>query len=226
MANFKVGELSPELRLQLGYVPPPPPKTNTPPAVVVQQTLAKMETPEVKQIKADSLQWVNEQFSRYNLKAPEMTPKLLQIIAAAWFALYLFFCYCCMKICQKAGSQPGILVWLPVFQVIPLLRAAQMSAWWFLVLFSPSISVALVLSNTYGARIAFFASLALVVGLRVVWGFKIAYARGKSPVIGVMLLLPVLDSLAFLYLAFSSASGDSVGTKQRLNKPAMALGTA
>jgi len=83
-----------------------------------------------------------------------------------------------------------------------------------------------VLSNTYGARIAFFASLALVVGLRVVWGFKIAYARGKSPVIGVMLLLPVLDSLAFLYLAFSSASGDSVGTKQRLNKPAMALGTA
>jgi uncharacterized membrane protein YhaH (DUF805 family) len=68
-----------------------------------------------------------------------------------------------------------------------MLRAAGMSRWWFVAYFVP-------LFNLMPA---------------ILWGFKIAKARGKSLWIGVLLLLPVTNLFAFLYLAFSdSASGD------------------
>ena len=44
--------------------------------------------------------------------------------------------------------------------------------------------------------------------LQVFWSFKIARARGKSWVVGLLLLLPVTNLFAFLYLAFSG-NGES-----------------
>jgi hypothetical protein len=38
----------------------------------------------------------------------------------------------------------------------------------------------------------------------VLWAFKIAEARGKSVWVGVLLLLPITNVFAFLYLAFSN----------------------
>jgi hypothetical protein len=98
--------------------------------------------------------------------------------------LYLFHCYCCMLICRKTGNPPGILVWLPVLQVFPLLRAAGMSGWWFLGFCVPILNI---------------------VG-QVLWCLKIAKARGKSVWAGVLLLLPVISLFAFLYLAFSNGA--------------------
>ena len=101
--------------------------------------------------------------------------------------IYLFHCYCCMLICRKTGNPPGILVWVPVVQLFPLLRAAGMSGWWFL---------------------AFLRAGAEYCG-PVLWCFNIAKARGKSVWVGVLLLLPVTNLFAFLYLAFSNgASAD------------------
>src|SRR5262249_15096048 len=40
--------------------------------------------------------------------------------------VYVFTCHCFRKICQKTGEEPGILIWIPLAQFIPLLRAAQM----------------------------------------------------------------------------------------------------
>jgi hypothetical protein len=51
---------------------------------------------------------------------------------------------------------------------------------------------------------AFLALLAVAVSVGwIIWCFKISSARGKSPLVGVMLLLPGLNVLALLYLAFS-----------------------
>lgn len=96
--------------------------------------------------------------------------------------LYLFFCYCCSLICLKAKKPAGVLVWIPGLQFIPLLQAAGMSGWWFLACLVPVVNVL----------------------VQIVWSFKVAKAREKSPVIGLALILPVVNLLAFLYLAFSS----------------------
>jgi hypothetical protein len=85
-------------------------------------------------------------------------------------------------ICQKAGQTPGLLVWLPLLKVFPMLRAAGMSPWWFLASFVPLLNLVAV----------------------VLWCLNIAKARNKTVLVGLFLLLPVTNILAFLYLAFSS----------------------
>jgi len=110
-------------------------------------------------------------------------PKILAYAGATLFVIYLFFCFCLKLICRKAGSDPGPLVWLPVFQMIPTFRAAGMSGWWFVAGLIPVLN--------------------LLAGL--LWCFKIVQARGKGVLVTIALLLPITNLLAFLYLAFSSA---------------------
>jgi len=86
-----------------------------------------------------------------------------------------------MLICQKTGTSPGLLVWLPVLQLIPLLRAAGMSGSWFLAYLVPGLNIV----------------------AQVVWSVKIAKTRGKTGWVALLLLLPLVNLLAFLYLAFS-----------------------
>lgn len=95
---------------------------------------------------------------------------------------WLFLCFCFAKICKKAGAEPGFLIWLPVLQLFPLLKAAQMPFWWFLLWFVPVINLV----------------------AQVLWCIRIADARGKSPWVGVLLILPVTNLFALLYLAFSA----------------------
>lgn len=99
--------------------------------------------------------------------------------------LYLLFCYCCHLLCRKTGQPASALVWLPWLKLLPLLRAAGMRPWWLATTLIPGINVI-----TY-----------------VVWSFKITRARGKGAVVSVLLLLPVFNVLAFLYLAFADRLG-------------------
>ena len=89
-----------------------------------------------------------------------------------------------MLICRKTGNPPGVLVWVPVLQLFPMLRAAGMSGWWFLAYFVPLLNLV----------------------PPILWSLKIAKARGKSVWVGVLLLLPVTNLFAFLYLAFSDGA--------------------
>ncbi|MCI0745811.1 MAG: hypothetical protein L0Y58_10440 [Verrucomicrobia subdivision 3 bacterium] len=99
--------------------------------------------------------------------------------------IYLFFCYCCWQLCKKTSNRAGLLVWLPVFKCIPLLRAAGMSPWLFLLLFTPLSPI-----------------------IFIVWCFRIARVRQKSPLTAIFLLLPGTNILAFLYLALSGHPHD------------------
>ncbi len=93
--------------------------------------------------------------------------------------VYLFFCYCNKRICEKCGMRPGLLIWAPILNVIPLFRAAQMSGWWFLVLLIPLVGEV----------------------LYIVLCVKLCQARGKG--ILAMLVVLLLPVLGFPYLAFS-----------------------
>ena len=98
--------------------------------------------------------------------------------------LYAFVCHCLERICRKAGQQPGVLIWIPVAQSIPLLRVAQMPLWTLVLLFVP---------------------IANLVLLFTVWA-KICSALGKSPWLVVLLLIPIANLGLIVYLAFGEAS--------------------
>jgi len=132
-----------------------------------------------------------------NLKLSDLPPEFknyLLIAAAIFLFLHLFFSYCSMLICKKAGSEPGFLVWLPVFQMIPLIRAAGMSGWWFLACFVPVLNIV----------------------AQVLWSINISKARGKGSFTAVMLILPVTNLFAFLYLAFAGGESDVENSSERV----------
>lgn len=186
MGNVKVADLPEEIQLKLGYnLPKEKPKPVTIPTM---EALTDIKVPEVQQLQAD---W-REGGTAAVFKAfgnPIAVWTLLGILALA----YLFFCYCSMMICRKTHTTPGILVWIPVLQLIPLLRAAGMSGVWFLAFFVPVLNII----------------------AQVVWCFKIVKARGKGSLLAIGLLLPVTSPFTFLYLAFSEAAPIRI-TSQRV----------
>ena len=173
MASIKVKELDKSTQLQLGYTLVEPPPTNAPARVV----------PALQDIQIDPR--LEEMYERVVWESQEVLsqfkPEVVYGAMGALFLVYLFYCYCCRLICRKVGQKAVALVWLPLFKLIPLLRAAGINRGWFLTILIPPVFVI----------------------VYIVWCFKIARARGKSAFVGLLLLLPALNVFAFLYLALS-----------------------
>ena len=96
-------------------------------------------------------------------------------------ALYIFYCYCLKLICQKSGVDPGVIIWIPIVQFLPLFQIAGINPLWILGLLVPILN------------------LVITVWL---WA-KVCEVRGKSPWLVVMLFIPILNILFLPYLAFS-----------------------
>ncbi len=125
----------------------------------------------------------------------ELAPNTIPMLIALVVLIHIFFCNCYRLICINAGYEPGLLIWLPFFQIFPLLRAAKMSGWNMLWLLLPVINI--------------------FVGIS--WCFKIAKACGKGSFTGFMMLLPITNFFAMLYLAYSKPPGsDRPGTPPRV----------
>jgi hypothetical protein len=192
MANISIEDLTPELKAQLGYA------VKTEKQSFAGSILPKQLMPKINErIKPLEELWRERVQPKLNHRVSQKT---LDVIFAISLIAYLFFCYCCQLICRKAGKPPGFLVWIPVVQWIPLLRAAGMSGWWFLALFVPLLNLV----------------------ATILFSLKIANARGKSALVGVLLILPITNILAFLYLAFSGEPKKEEGKKYR----SMSLQTA
>lgn len=188
MASLKVKELDLTTQLKLGYqVAPPRPKAS--------DTFKKI-TALSQEVEADPRVQLAEELAaeRLGLALEQYGDRLLYGFVAVLILSYLSFSSLCRSICVKVAAPPKELlplVWLPLLKQIPLLKAAGMSPWWILTNFVPGLFLI-----TY-----------------IVWGFKVSQARGKNPAVGVLLLLPILNIFAFLYLAMSSgvAGGASAG---------------
>jgi hypothetical protein len=175
MNNIKVSELTPDLRQKLGYntiVAETPKRTGSSWA---RTTMAKIELPRLN---------LHSLAAARAAVPSNLSPNSLLLAAAIGLGSFLLFCYCSMMICKKTGTEPGILVWIPVLQIFPLLRAASMPAGWFFAFVIPVLNV-----------------IALIA-----WSINIAQARGKSGWVALWLLLPLTNLLAYLYLAFSSGT--------------------
>lgn len=103
----------------------------------------------------------------------------LLLVAAVGF--YIFYCYCLKRICEKAGRDPGFLIWIPFIQMVPLLEVAQMPVWFIILFFVP------------------IANLIITVMMWV----KVCQARGKSGWLVLMMFIPILNLIFLPYLAFS-----------------------
>ena len=82
--------------------------------------------------------------------------------------LYIFYSYCMKLICQKAGHEPGVLIWIPLVQLVPLLKVAGFPVWFIILFFVPLVN--------------------FIIGI-VMW-VKICQARGKS---GWLVVLTFVD---------------------------------
>jgi len=188
MANIKVESLDTTTQRKLGFLAAEEPATVT-------------KFPALTGIAEDArLQELQERYRR-NVEdfMAQLDPTMGYKILALLGILYLFYCYCCWQICRKTSNRAGLFVWLPGFQMIPLLRAAGMSPWLFLALFLPVVNLI----------------------IWIVWCFRICRVRQKNPMLGVLLLLPVTNVLAFVYIALSGygpeAEGDSDGGRIKLS---------
>lgn len=53
---------------------------------------------------------------------------------------YLFWCYCLKLIVEKMGGEPGILIWIPILQYIPLINAVGWETWKIVLLLIPLVN--------------------------------------------------------------------------------------
>lgn len=102
-------------------------------------------------------------------------------VLAALPVLWLLWCYCLKRLCKKAGTESGILIWLPFLQLFPLHEAARISGFLVLAYFVPFIGGIVV----------------------IYWALKMCEAVGKTKWLALPLLLPGLNVLTVAYLAFS-----------------------
>jgi hypothetical protein len=189
LSNFKIENLNPQVLAQLTGRPNPTLPQESKAGSFQDQIATRINeqiasNPELQQAFGEGWQPGTQ---------PELPPIPTGFIVAflgIFLFIHLFFCFCAKLIVEKTGQPAGFLIWLPVLQMFPLLRAANMPAWWFLLMLLPFLNIIAC----------------------IMWCFKIVEARGKSVVWAIFLLLPFTNFLAFLYLAFSSA--DSYSDKE------------
>lgn len=195
VCNIKATDLSPEARVALGYDAPPKSEEEVKaeakaeaaagesPAQALAQIKSHLNVADIKKFAASWRENRKETISKLTA-ITNGNPTGFLIGFGVIAALYLFMSTCFWLLCRKTHIAPGPLVWIPVLQIVPLLRAANMSRIWFFAFFIPVLNLV----------------------AHIVWCVKIVKARGKSPVMALLLMLPLTNVFVFLYLVFSSSA--------------------
>jgi hypothetical protein len=185
MESVNLTNLSGEALVKLGYRDPRVPATNA--AVAwVRSHVPAAKMPTLEQVRQFAPPMLESRLPQDLSLRQVLSIKVLSIAGAIALALHLLFSFLLALICKNAEAQASPLIWIPIVQLVPLFQAAQMSAWWVLGLFVPLFNLVVM----------------------VLWSFKIVRACGKGTGLAVLLLIPVLNVLAFLYLALSRPSGN------------------
>lgn len=185
MCSLKVKDLDIATQLKLGYQveQPKPSKIETMEKVFQAPDLKNLESdPRMQHLDPETAAMISQTIK-------QLDPLFIFGILAGMVVFYLLFCFLARLICLKTAAPPTALVpliWFPLVQQIPLLKAAGMSPWWILTNFAGPLWL-----------VAY-----------VIWSFKIVQARGKHVIFAIMLLLPITSAIAFLYLALSRSCGD------------------
>ena len=109
------------------------------------------------------------------------------VVLGGVLALYVFSSFCFKRICEKCGVRPGVLVWIPIVRLVPLLKVAKMPV---------------------GMIILFIVPFANLVVFFIMWA-KICVARGKSGWLVLWFLVPIANIVLIPYLALGRAASNS-----------------
>lgn len=176
VGNITYQDLEPETYALVDYVPPEPKEQNL-------TNFVARAAGYIHALKGETAS--PETSAAGPLPLPPIAPKVLLIAAAFGLAFYGFLSYCFLLICQKAGHQPGFLIWIPIAQILPLLQAAGMSGWWLPLMLVPVLNL-----------ITF-----------IMWSIKIVGYLGRKTYWAAFLVLPFVNLIALIYLAFSKGNG-------------------
>lgn len=178
-ASVKLSMLPPDEQCKIGYTPPPPPKS----LLDYTKDFTSYLTTSVAQWRNDPLMQAYDQEIRSEVKRvwTQSDKVILYSVCGGVACIYILFSLAALKICRKTTVRPGVWVWLPGFEWISLLKAAGMSPWNFIWLLIPPINLIVM----------------------TVWCFKICRSRHKNPLLGFLLLIPVINIFVYFYLAFS-----------------------
>jgi hypothetical protein len=188
MANIKVRDLDTDLQIKLGYMLPQ--EKESKPFFKPEQVLEKLDSnPQVQEVH----EMINDEAQPFLDAVGQVPDTYLYGFVGALGFVYLTWSLCCRQICKNAGQQPSALIWLPILKQFPMLKAAGMSKWWFL----------LNLVGLFSIR-------------QIAWCFKIARALGKSAFVGFLLILPVTNVLAFFYLVFFGGPKSAKGAPPKI----------
>jgi hypothetical protein len=182
VANIKIGDLPPDVQQSLGYATPGESVSSYASRIlhrVGNSAQFKItRSPGGATVKIDDLEI-------------QLTSADIIGIAVGASLVYVIFCSCSLLLCRKIGKEPGLLIWIPILQIFPLLRAAGMSGRWFIAFFVPVLNI-----------VAWMG-----------WCVNIALSRRKSLWWALLLILPVTNVFAFVYLALSNVDSPKSGSR-------------
>lgn len=96
-------------------------------------------------------------------------------------AAYVFSSLCFMKIAEKTNTENGWWAWIPILNILLMLNIARKPLWWILLFLIPLVNIVI-------------AIIVLV---------EICKARGKSPLLVIGFIIPVVNFVVLGYLAFA-----------------------
>jgi len=180
VGNVKIGDLPPDVQQSLGYAK----EDMSSQASRILRRVSKSASFEI--VRSPGGATVKVGHFEIQLTSADIIAIALDATVA-----YVIFCSCSLLLCRKTGKEPGLLIWIPILQIIPLLGAAGMSWRWSLTLFVPVLNL-----------VAWMG-----------WCVNIAISRRKSLWWALLLILPVTNVFAFVYLALSSAESPKGGSR-------------
>ena len=180
LANVKIGDLPPDVQQSLGYA---------------KEDVSSQASRILRCVGQSATFKITRSPGGATVKVGDFEIQLTSAdiigIAVGAAVAYVIFCSCSVLLCRKTGKEPGLLIWIPILQIFPLLHAAGMSWRWSLTFFVPVLNL-----------VAWMG-----------WCVNIAISRRKSLWWALLLILPVTNVFAFVYLALSSVDSPKGGSR-------------
>jgi hypothetical protein len=108
--------------------------------------------------------------------------------------MYVYFAICLMKIAKKTNTDNAWLAWIPIANLVLMIKIAQKPMWWlalFLLMFIPVVG-----------------AIAMMVIMVLLW-MEISEKVGKEKWLGILWIIPIANLVLPGYLAFSKSEGGS-----------------
>ena len=96
-------------------------------------------------------------------------------------AMWAYVAYSLQTIARKTNAENGWWAWIPIANIVLMLKIAQKPIWWVVLVLIPIVNIVIFV---------------------LVW-MAIAEARGKARWLGILIIIPIGNLILPGYLAFS-----------------------